>query len=70
MQHEDISHSNGVEMRISTPKLVESLARAALKNVPGSQVLLDQHFRKTEETAEIKPSKLQHQKLYDGYGTV
>ena len=70
MQHEDISHNNGVEMRVSTPKLVESLARAALKNIPGSQALLDQHFRKEEEFVGLKPRKLQHQKLYDGYGTV
>ena len=57
-------------MRVSKPALVESLARAALKHVPGSQALLDKHFRKLEIRQSLKPQPVKHQKWYDGYGTV
>ena len=72
MQHLDFSHSNGTEMRVSKPHLVESVARAALKNVPGSQAILAKHFPKGDwkPTHPIKLPAIKPQKYYSGYGTI
>ena len=68
-QNLDFSHRHTTEMRVSAPHLVESLARAALKKVPGAQKTLHQHFRKDFLTPDLKPPRIKPQKLYSGYGT-
>ena len=59
-------------MRVSKPHLVEQLARAALKNVPGSDAIIYKHFQKGDMSvlAPLKPRRTKPQKMYDGYGTV
>ena len=68
--HNDFSHRHGTEMRVSKASLVESLARAALKHVPGGPALVDKHFRKDEPRQALKPAPIKHQKWYSGHGTV
>ena len=69
--HLDFSHGHAAEMRVHTPKLVESVARAALRDVPGSQKILDQHFPKGDSQQNApKPAPIKPQQWYDGYGTV
>jgi len=69
MQHLDFSHIHTTEMRVSKPHLVESLARAALRKVPGARPLLHKHFRNDFVTQELKPPRIKPQKMYNGYGT-
>ena len=72
MQHLDFGHGTATEMRVSKPHLLESLARAALKQVPNSNPILNKHFQKGDWTpsAPLKPPPIRPQKLYSGYGTV
>ena len=71
MQH-DFGHGTATEMRVSKPHLVESLARAALKSVPGGTAVLNKHFQKgdMQVSAPLKPPRIKPQKMYSGYGTV
>ena len=70
MQHLDISPANALEMRVSKPHLVEELARAALKDVPGSNKILDEHFKRGRVHQLRKaPRVIKPQQIYDCYGT-
>ena len=69
MQHQNLSHGAAAEMRVHKPHLVESLAKAALRQVPRSTGLLNKHFGKGESTP-VRPPQIKPQKWYSGYGTV
>jgi hypothetical protein len=69
MQHLNLSHAAASEMRVSHPKLVETLARKALQNVPRTTQLLEKHFSKAEKVPP-RPPPIKPQKLYSGWGTV
>ena len=70
--HLNFSHSNATEMRVAKPHLVESIARAALKNVPKAQEILARNFQKGDwkPSHPLKPPQIKTQKMYTGYGSV
>ena len=67
----NFGHGAASDMRVSKPHLVEKLARAALKNVKGSDAVLSKHFQKgfSPVSHPLKPPRIKPQKMYDGYGT-
>ena len=46
---------------------MEQLARAALKNVPGSQAVLNKHFNKGLIKPEIKTKKIENLVMHSGF---
>ena len=68
MQHQNIGHATADEHRVSHPKLVESLAREALKVVKGSDKILSKHFD-TSEKIPVKTPSIKPQKIYSGWGS-
>lgn len=68
MEHFNLSHGAATEHRVHGPQLVESIAKAALRKVPGSRALLQKHFPKGESFPR-RPAQIKPQLYYSGYGT-
>ena len=68
MEHHNLNHDAATEHRVHGPKNVEAIARAALKKVPGSRALLQQHFPKGSSFA-ARPVPIKPQLYYSGYGS-
>ena len=65
--HLNFSHASAADHRVSDPKRVEQLVRAALKNVAGSNAAINKHF-KVGERFQPQPVPIKPQQLYSGWG--
>ena len=65
--HQNIGHAAASEPKITSPHLVQQIARAALKNVPGVQGILDKHFKKDVIQTELKPKPVENLLFHSGY---
>ena len=65
--HQNIAHSAASEPKITSPHLVQQIAHAALKNVPGAKALLDKHFQKTLIVPELVPRRAENLVMHSGY---
>jgi len=62
--HLDFGHGIAHEPKVQQPDRVESLARAALKNVVGGKELVDQAFTKKQLYRDLLPKKAENQLMY------
>jgi hypothetical protein len=60
-------HSEAYRPRISLEKNQEKLARAALKNVPGSSEVIDKLFTKQLIQPDLKPAPTKDLVYYHGF---
>ena len=65
--NQNIGHAAAGEPKVTSSHLVEQLARAALKNVPGSEAVLNKHFNKGLIKPEIKTKKIENLVMHSGY---
>ena len=70
MQHLDFGHGAAYEPRVSSPELLKSLAQAALKNVKGSEEIIESHFNHSQMIhADLLPSKPINLVMHQGYNS-
>jgi len=62
--HLDFGHGIAHEPRLAQPKHVESIARAALKHIPGASQLIDKHFSEKQSFRDLLPAKAKNQLMY------
>ena len=65
--HQNIGHAAASEPKITSPHLVQQIARAALRKVPGVQGILDKHFRKDIVQTTLKPKPVENLLFHSGY---
>ena len=65
--HLNFAHASATDHRVSQPKRVEQLVRAALKNVAGSNAAINKQF-KVGERFPPQPPPPKPQQLYSGWG--
>jgi len=65
MDHLDFSHGIENEPQVTHPKLVESLAREAVKHIPGAKAIVDKHFSNQKIYRDLLPKKPQTQVMYE-----
>ena len=63
----DMNIAQGYEPRIVSKPLVQQLATAALKNVPGSAKLIEEHFSTNAVQGRIMPQKPVNQAMHLGW---
>ena len=68
--HLDFGHGAAYEPRVSSPQLLKSLAQAALKDVKGSEEIIEAHFNhhKTIQ-ADLLPPKPINLVMHQGYNS-
>ena len=57
MQSQNLHHSAAYEPRVSNKTLLKSLAKAAFKNIPNSQQVIEKHFNTAPIQPELLPPK-------------
>jgi len=62
--HLDFGHGIAHEPQVAHPKLVQSLAREAIKHIPGALQVVDAHFSEQTSYRDILPKKPQTQLMY------
>ena len=65
MDHLDFGHGIAHEPKVHHPKLVESLAREAIKHIPGAKAIVDKHFSNRKTYRDLLPKKPQTQLMYE-----
>ncbi len=60
-------YENHTSTFVSHPTHVEKVARAALKNIPGSEQLLQKTFRPQYKLDVLQRPEIRNQKLYGPY---
>ena len=66
--HLDMNVSQGYEPRVSSKNLLKKLTESALKNVPGSEKLIAEHFGTADIKGRLLPEKIQNQAMHLGWG--
>ena len=57
MQSLNIHPASAYEPRVSDQKLLKTLAKAAFRNIPNSQPIIDKHFNQEPKLPELLPPK-------------
>lgn len=65
--HLNIGHAVATEPKITSPHLVQQIARAALKDVPGVQAILDKHFKTDIIQTALKPKPVENLLFHSGF---
>ena len=63
-------HQEGFRPRIGSRKNLRRLAQAALKNIPGTQELIQKHFDTIPVKPELTPVPQRNLIMHTGYDTV
>ena len=66
--HLDMNVAQGYEPRVASKLLVQSLANAALKNVPGAAKVIAEHFSTANVKGRLLPEKPVNQAMHLGWG--
>ena len=71
MQHPHLDMSNGIhdEPKVSSPELVEKVAHAAVKNIPGGTAAVKRYFNRARWNIpfSLKPKKAQNLNYHLGW---
>ena len=60
--------AQGYEPRVVSKPLVQSLATAALKNIPGAANVIAEHFSTADVKGRLLPEKPVNQAMHLGWG--
>ena len=66
MQHAHLDFGHGIahEPIVASPHLVQSLAREAVKHIPGALDVVNKHFTEKSNYRDILPKKAINQLMY------
>lgn len=62
--HLDFGPGIANEPSLAQSKHVESLARAAVKHIPGAMQIVDKHFSEKQKYRDLLPAKAKNQLMY------
>ena len=62
--HLDFGHGIMHEPKVAHPEHVQSLARAAVKHIPGGLALVEKHFSEQQTYRDLLPKKAENQLMY------
>ena len=68
--HQNFHMSTAYEPKISSPHLLQQLAKKALAKVPGANDIIAKHFQTNIIQSDLKPPAPKNLVYHSGYGTV